>query len=371
MRRFELLEDLWYVAIFLQDAATIRAAALDALAVAESTSRPDLAAEARIGLAAASHVEGECGTSLAGFRGAIGSTRERPSLMVGLASILLYHVGAHAEGEGIMRRMSQVAADLGDISTQVVLVANLGLTLSGQGRYGEALESFEHARGLATRHGLKTLLARSVSMSAGYPLDVYDFAECTRRAEETAELGRALEFATPRVNAGLDLAFVAARSGKPEQALALVGAIEGAIAGGRGFHGWIWRSRMAVLFAEVLAARADWVNALDLADGCIAGCRPLLRVKYRLLAEHVRSRALDGLGRRDEAVAAARASLVVARGYPDPAMKLRAAATLLALTADEAARTDLVDAAGVIERGLLTEAARAIFRGAAPLSHVG
>jgi hypothetical protein len=173
------------------------------------------------------------------------------------------------------------------------------------------------------------------------------------------------------VNAGLDLAYIAARRGDPDRAIALLEEVWPAIAVGGGFHGWIWRSRFAVLHAEILAARGRWADALELATGCADGCAWLRRVKYRLLAEHVRARALAGLGRRDEALAAAHATLDEARAHPDPAMMLRAAATLLDIDRDERARDDLATAAGRIERTLPTAASRAAFRGGAPLRTLG
>jgi hypothetical protein len=70
-------------------------------------------------------------------------------------------------------------------------------------------------------------------------------------------------------------------------------------------------------------------------------------------------------------VAAARATLEAARTFPDPAMTLRAAAALLALDRDAAARDELVAAASRIERALPTEASRAAFRAGAPLGAAG
>jgi tetratricopeptide (TPR) repeat protein len=370
-RRMDHLEDLWFVAIFRQDAELMRRAGTEARALAEAGGRADVAAEASIALALADHADGACDASLTRFRLAFGSTRERPSLVVGLASIVLYHAAAHAECEAVTRKMLTVAAELGDASTQIILTANLGVALAGQGHYAEALDSFERARSLATKYGITTLLTRAVSMSTGYPLDVYDFDEAERRATETRELGRAIEFSTPRINASLDLAYVAARRGQIDRALALVAATGDEIAAGRGFHGWIWRSRLAVLYAEIFAARGEWDLALLHSEACIHGCTPLRRLKYRLLAEHVRARSLAALGRREEGIAAARASLDEARLNPDPAMLLRAAAVLLDLDRDTRALSDLADAAARIERGLPSEVARSAFRGGAPLARLG
>lgn len=370
-RRLEYLEDLLFVSTFRQDSALMRRAGGEALALAEGMGRNDIAAEANIALSIAEHAEGDCEASVTRFRSSISRTREPPGPVVGLASIMLYHVAGYVEGETVTRKMLTVARDLGDLSTQIILIGNLGLSLAGQGRYAEAMDSFERGRALATKFGVHTLAARTVSMTAGYPLDTYDLEETERRAQETKELGRALEFATPRINACLDLAYVAARRGRADEAEALAAEVGDEIAAGKGFHGWIWRSRLGVLYAELFALRGDWKNALRHSASCIAGCDALLRVKYRLLAEHVHTRALAALGRHEEALATARRSLEEARRYPDPAMMMRAAAALLDLGEDERARSELAGAAARIENSLPDESARRAFRDGAPLERLG
>jgi hypothetical protein len=369
--RTELLEDQWLVTTFRQDGAAMRRAGAEVLALAEAAGRRDLAAEANIAVALADHTDGHCESALARFRDNIDAVRERPSALVGHASILLYHCAAHAECERASRKVLVVATELGDPWGQIIQTSNVGMALAGQGRYGEAQDHMERARAFATKFGINTLLARSVSTSAGYPFDVYDFEEAERRANETLELGRAIEFATPRINASLDLAYIAVRRGQIERAVSVVAATGDQIAAGPGFHGWIWRSRLAVLFAEIFAARGEWELALTHAESCIRGCQVLQRVKYRLLAEHVRARALAALGRRDDAVASARASLDEARRYEDPAMLLRAAAALIALDRDVRARDDIAECAARIERGLPLESSRVAFRRGAPLASIG
>src|SRR5207249_3007649 len=128
--RIEHLADLWLVGVFRQDAPILRRAGTEARAIAESIGRSDLVVEARAALATADFAEGNCAEALAGFREAVATVGARPSPLVGLASIMLYHVGAFAECEAITRSMIDVAADLGDASSHVILEANLGLSLA-------------------------------------------------------------------------------------------------------------------------------------------------------------------------------------------------------------------------------------------------
>jgi eukaryotic-like serine/threonine-protein kinase len=369
-QRTELLEHLWFVGIFRQDVALMRRAGTEAAALARAIDRPALAAEANIALAIADHLEGNCTSAVARFRTSFREVRERPSVVIGLASIILYHAGVYAEAEEVTRKMARVAEDLGDASTQVILESNLGLTLSGLGRYEDADDSFERSCKLAQRFGLTTLLARSVSTSAGYRIDVYDYDEAERRANHAREVGRAIEFATPRVSAAIDLAAIAVRRGELDRALSILSEVREAINHGPGFHGWIWRGRVAVIYAEIFAARGDWQTALWIAQSSIHGFEAVARVKYRLHAEQLAVRALTALGRADEALALARASLTRTREYPNPAIALRAAAAYLDISRDEGVRSELVAAADRVERALPSETAKAAFRRGAPLGRV-
>src|SRR5262249_9998873 len=151
------------------------------------------------------------------------------------------------------------------------------------------------------RCGLSTLYARTVSLSAGNRLDVFDLDGAAALAQEACELGKALEFPTPRISSSIDLAFIAVRRGDAAGAGPVVQAIEPAVQKGTVFHGWLWRDRTHLLRAELALLRGELGNALACADASIDECRKHRRDKYQVLAQIVRARALVGLGQRDAA----------------------------------------------------------------------
>src|SRR5438445_13114219 len=117
------------------------------------------------------------------------------------------------------------------------------------------------------------MLARAIAMSAGYHLDLFDFAVNEALAEEARELARTLNFTPPIISAGLDLILNFARRqeiGRAEQVITEVAEVaEKATA----WHGWLWGLRLAEARAEVALGRRDWDAALTWATRGIEGCR--------------------------------------------------------------------------------------------------
>lgn len=246
----------------------------------------------------------------------------------------------------------------------MTLEANLGAILAGLGRYEEARHHFETARAIGDRVGMPMVTTRAMSISAGHRIDVLDLDGAQRIAEETCEIGRALEFATPRVSSTLDRAFVAAARGDSATARQIADGVAADVEKGTGFHGWLWRARMAVLRGQVAVLEGDFSGALAIAERAIETWTRLGRQKYVGFAEVVRARALAGLGRNDEAAAGLATFLRERLSLPDPALRLRVAGALFELARVEHARTVALEAAATVELGLPI-AARPEFRRAA------
>jgi len=352
LRRLELLQELWLVGVFRQDSGVLRRSGTEAATIARSIGGRDIEASAKAALAVAHFADGECARSATMYREAVASSGDRPAPVMGLAGVLLYHCGAHAEAEEISTRMVRIADDVGDATTSVILHANIGLMKSAQARYAEADDSFARARALATRYGLQTLLARSVSTSAGYHLDVFDLETAVSIASEARDIGGTLEFVTPRISASLDIATAYARTGDGDRAAAILDPIASTIAAGTGFHGWIWRMRARTIHGEIALARRQWDAALRLADESIEECRRLLRVKYEMIAHGIRARALVGVGRLGDAVDELDTSIRAASATDEPAVWLRLCLARLQLGQDNATRDRAEESAARIERGL-------------------
>jgi ATP/maltotriose-dependent transcriptional regulator MalT len=191
-----------------------------------------------------------------------------------------------------------------------------------------------------------------MSMSAGHLIDILDLDGAAQRAAETREIGRQLEFPTPRVSSTLDLAFIACRRGDGAEAERLTDSVTKEVTNGTGFHGWLWRSRTEVLRAEIadLAGRPE--EALLLAGRAVETNTRLRRHKYVVAAEIVRARARWKLGQRDEATAGLSSVVAANAACPDPSVRLRLALALHALGGPP---DGALAAAAVMETGLPLE----------------
>jgi hypothetical protein len=141
-----------------------------------------------------------------------------------------------------------------------------------------------------------------------------------------------------------------------------------------GFHGWLWRLRLAEARAELALARGDWDQTLLLVEHAIAQSKARGRVKYHAFGLETRSRALAALGRKHEAIAEARNAVDLVRGIESPALLLRVATRLLELDGDDALLAEARAAARHIIAALPNEEMRRRFQAAEPmrlLSHMG
>ncbi|HVJ19848.1 MAG TPA: AAA family ATPase, partial [Polyangiaceae bacterium] len=351
-QRMEVLREVFFVGSFRQSSAVLRRAGTEAMALAASFRRDDLQAEANAALAIADHADARSDEAVPRLRQAVGQLGERPSSVVGISSILLYHAGLHDEAEVIGRRMLKRAIDMRDHGTVVVLQANIGLSLASLGRYEEAREQFALSRAEANRCALSTLYARTVSISAGYHQDVLDLDAAAALAREACELGRALEFPTPRISSSIDLAFIAVRRGDAAGATRILESIDPTVQKGTGFHGWLWRERTAVLRAELALLQGDFESALDRADASIVECREHRRIKYQVLAQIVRARALVALARGDVATSELLELLEQCESVIDPTLGLRVGFALLGISRQTRAETVVAEKATRIEAAL-------------------
>jgi tetratricopeptide (TPR) repeat protein len=213
---------------------------------------------------------------------------------------------------------------------------SLGLTLAASGRYDEAELAFAEALQFGRQYEIRTLLARAIAMSAGYHLDVLDFAANEALAEEARELARSLSFTPPVISAGLDLMVNFARQHEVGRAEVLTNEIAEIAHKTTGWHGWLWKIRLAEARAEIALARGDFVEALQRSRVAIDESRKRGRVKYEVIGLGTRAAALHGLGRTREAIRDLRTAVALARRVGDPAQFMRAASGLLALDGDDA-----------------------------------
>jgi tetratricopeptide (TPR) repeat protein len=209
------------------------------------------------------------------------------------------------------------------------------MALASTGRYEEAMQVFDEARRLGREYRLDTLLARAIAMSAGFHLDIFNFARAESLAQEAREMALSLNFAPPAVSAGIDLLLNYARQYEAGRADSLIGEVASVAEQTSGFHGWLWRIRLAEARAELALARNTPKEALRWADEVIEQSRVRGRVKYQVVALTTRAQALIELDRTNEAITDLRAAVALARPTADSALFLRAAASLIAIDGDD------------------------------------
>src|SRR5262249_14896176 len=145
-----------------------------------------------------------------------------------------------------------------DTAATMYTLPQLGLGLAASGRYNEALRVFEDARRFGREHEVWPFLARAVSMSTGFHLDLFDFDGAEQAAEEARELAASSGFAPSRVSAGIDLLFCYTRRGDIARAEEQMVAVTEAVATTANWHGWLWRLRLAEARAELALARGRY-----------------------------------------------------------------------------------------------------------------
>jgi tetratricopeptide (TPR) repeat protein len=233
---------------------------------------------------------------------------------------------------------------------------HLGLSLSGAGRFDEALRLFDEARAFGRSCGALPLLARATSMSVAPLLSLGDLDGAMVRAFDARELAHRVAFEPPLVSAGIDLIMIFARRQDPGQAETLLDETAQAVQKAGGWHAWKWNMRLSQARAELAFARDAWEETVQAATDVINQSRSRHRPKYEALGLVTRARAARRLGARS-AVKDARAAVDVGRRLADPAILLDCLIALLDIEGtdtllDEARRTAQKIVRAVSDQGL-------------------
>jgi DNA-binding SARP family transcriptional activator/tetratricopeptide (TPR) repeat protein len=355
-RRAALLEGLSEACFWLMDVPSVHRHAAEALELAGRVGRHEVVMAARGWLGGAHGADGTLGAGIEQFEQAVGRARELgttpPANVLTFHSLALFWLGRLEEAVERSRAGVEAARHANDASVLMYSLPHLGLSLASCGRYDEALQVFAEARRFGREYRIDNLLARAIAMSTGFRLDLGDFAGAADLSGEARELALAASWPPTVASANIDLLFNCVRRreiGRAEQLLAEVG---GAVERAAGFHGWLWRLRLAEARAEIAAERGRWHEAHRLAGEAIGLARARSRRKYEAAGLHTRARALAALGRTTEAVADLRSAMRHARGMGDPALFLRVVAALLALDGDDTIAAEA--------RAVLTRVTRAL-----------
>jgi class 3 adenylate cyclase len=366
-RRAEVLAELSTVCFWALDAAGMRRYAAEAQAAAEPLGRDDLTAAATAWLAEAEKIDGDLPTARDLYRRAIaraGGLRVAP---LANAALTFYLLGQIDDAVAVARESLRAARGVNDTLFTMYALSHLGLGLGASGRYEEAARTFDEARRFGREHEVGHFVARAVGMSVGFHVDVFDLDGAEALAEEARELARSASFPPTLVSAGVDLLLIFARRGEVGRAERLVDEVAEMAARVAGWHGWLWRLRLAQARAEVALARGDLAAARRWVDESIEQSRARGRVKYQAIGLATRAGVLAAGGRTKAARADLQRAVALARPVGDPALFLRAAAALLAIDGDDALLDEVRRSARRVESALPDDAMRRRFEAAEPL----
>lgn len=336
-----VLVSLALVCHWLFDVPSTRRYARQALQLAERLDDRDIAAEAISALAFADSSDGALAESLRQYHRAFAIAGARPNAHLvaarEMATLLHYWRGEHAQAIAYGYETLQYAREIGDTTSTARVLGNLGLALTGSGRYAEALEMFAEARRFCGDHSLPQWLARATSMAGSLHLALGDHATAEAFAEEALDLATSAAWPLGIVSAEIDLLLILARRGDTgARAGRLLQEATAAAVSARGAHGWLWHLRLSQVQAELALAREAFDETIRLATTSRRLARAHGRRKYEALglvtcgAAMVRQhRDAEALPRFDDAISIARAS-------QDPALLVYAAGPRLAIAPDSA-----------------------------------
>lgn len=359
-RRCELLVRLAEAAFWLMDVPAIRKFAGEAQALADRAGRDDLWADAQAWLASALVSDGDVVAAIEMDHEALARAGGIRSFGLARTPLTLYWAGLADEAIQRGRQAVENARAAGDPAFLLYALQHLGLSLSGGGRFDEALRTFDEARAFGRSCGALPLLARATSMSVAPLLSLGDLDGAMARALEARELAHRVAFEPPLVSAGIDLLMIFARRQDPVRAETLLAETAEAVQRASGWHAWKWDMRLSQARAELAFARGAWEEAVQAAAHVIDRSRSRHRPKYEALGLVTRARAARRLGARS-AVKDARTAVEVGRRLADPAVLLDCLIVLLELDGTDALLDEARRMAQKIVRTVSDEGLRSAF----------
>ena len=334
-RRAELLLKLGMVHFWLLDVAALRPLVTEALSLAEQVARKDLAAEALGWLGRAAQADGNLEAAMEVDRRALAMPGACMTGALVYSPLTLYLAGELPSALKLSRKILDESRSSGESGALIYALTHCGLALAATGQYSEAAATFDEAREFARSCGAFPLVARATAMSAGWCLDVFDFAKAEALQCEAREIAYEAAFVPSQASAGIDLLMCFARQGNPGRAESLLQEVEDAVLHARGWHEWMFRMRLEQAQAELALARGDWSTAVTRATSARKQSQAAGRGKYEAAALAVRAQALQACGKKREALADANAAWEKARQVGDPALQVRVLAPLLPLMGDD------------------------------------
>jgi len=359
-KRAELLVRLAETAFWLMDVPALRKFAAEAQVLADRAGRDDLWADAQAWMASAMVSDGDVLGAIQMDDKALARAGGIRSFGLARTPLTLYWAGRADQAIQHGLQAVETARASEDPPFLLYALQHLGLSLSGAGRFDEALRVFNEARAFGKTCGALPLLARATSMSVAPLLSLGDLNGAMARAFDARELAHRVAFEPPLVSAGIDLLMIFARQQDPGRAETLLDETAQAVQKASGWHAWKWNMRLSQARAELAYARGAWDEAVQSATHVIDQSRSRHRPKYEALGLVTRARAARRLGARS-AVKDARAAVDVSRRLADPPVLLDCLIVLLEIEGTDALLDEARRTAQKIIRAVSDETLRSAF----------
>jgi class 3 adenylate cyclase/tetratricopeptide (TPR) repeat protein len=354
----EVMADLAITCFWLMDPNGLRDYCHKTLSIAKKLNRRDLEFAAISGLAGADSLDGRMSSSMEQYELAISQSKEHGTKVPGHAiefyPLELYWVGRLDEAIQWSREAIATCSEVGDTFLLVRALSNLGISLASRGRYTEALQIFKEAQQIGVENDIGQALARSMVMLGGFHLELFDFQAAQTITEEAKEIAANLDFKPPLISANIDLLFNLARRGEVGDAEALISEVAKPVEQTAGWHGWLWRIRLAQAQAEISLVQGDVEKAIQFAEKSLHQSQETGRIKYQAAALETRGKALVLMGnKKEEGVADLQKAIQLARPVQDPSMFLRPAYAYLSIEKDNKLLEETVEVINQIKESLL------------------
>jgi tetratricopeptide (TPR) repeat protein len=240
-----------------------------------------------------------------------------------------YWRGAYEAAEENSRHAYELGREVYSIGPVVNGGAQLALSLSGLGRHEEALALFERVVSQGRElEAQPRFTSRAINMWAGALHELFEVKDARTKNEEAIALGERAAFPGSQVSGKIDLVYSDVALGEVGRAEASLPALQTAAEATKGWHQWLWITRIARANAEVALAAGRHEEALELAVRAIVVAERYRRLKYTATSRLVLGRALREVGRAPEAVEALRQALQEAERLKHPPTLWCAAAAL-------------------------------------------
>lgn len=360
-----VLIDLATISFWINDMPNLSKYSTEAMTLAQAVNRDDIVAGALGALTLTHSSEGELEPVVRLSTQALERAGDTPigavTFGVAIRGLNYFWKGMYDEAVRSSQQSVEVARKMNDTLFVSYTLPHVGLPLAEKGNYVEAERAFDEAKRFGREYEVWPMLARAISMSAGYHLDVFDFAGHAAIAEEALELARTANLLNPIVSTRLDLLFNYVRCQEVGQAERIVSEVAETVEKAAGSHGWLWRLRLAEARAELALAKGKQEETLRLSEDAIAQSQFRGRAKYQTFGLETRAKALAALGRKREAIAEAQKAVEILRPIGAPALFLRAAATLINLEGNDALLAEARAAAQYIIAALPIDTMRRTF----------